>query len=806
MRSVLILGFVLFLFAFGLSPAPVQAQTGQIAGTVVDGELQEPLPGVNVVVVGTSLGASTNVNGEFEISNVPPGTYSVRASFVGFTAQEVTDVVVTEGETTVVDFVLQPGIALDEIVVVGYGELRRRDVTGSVASVSGERIAEVPTPSVEQAMQGRIPGVQVTPSSGEPGQGAVVRIRGIGTLNDASPLYVVDGMLVDDIQFLNPNDIESIEVLKDASATAIYGSRGANGVIIVTTREGVADQPTRISFNAFVGSQSVMNPIEMANAREYAILANELAQNEGFDLPFDDPDQLGEGTDWQDEVFEPALIQSYQLSASGGTQRMTYYLSGNYVDQAGIIPKSDFRRAILRLNNTYDLTGWLQFGHNLNFAYTEGRQAPNVYRALYVADPTIPPRDAEGNFSDASVRSSGGNPAATVFYTRNRENGYRLIGNAYAEADFLSNFTFRSSFGIDYDRSSFRRFLPVYFVSPVQQNEVSNLRLERTEETSWLWENTLSYDYLSRDGVHNINAVAGITAQAFYSELLGGERSNLVGEGRNLWYFDAGDAEGQSNFNTAFDWRMLSYLARVNYSLLDRYLLTASFRIDGSSRFGRENRFGYFPSLAVGWNVAEESFLRDNPVISLAKLRLSWGKIGNDKIGAYPGIPIVTGNLNAVFGEEQTLQFGALPIELANPEVRWEETRQTNVGLDLSLYDDALTATFEYYRRTTDGILVRVPIPDYVGASQEPFVNAAEVLNSGVEASVRWNHTIGGLDFELGLNGSTINNEVKALGGGREEILGGGLGNEITVTTRTVPGLPIGYFWGYETAGVYQNA
>lgn len=805
MRRIPLFAALLLVFTPGLVTDAAQAQTGQITGTVIDAETQEPLPGVNVVLVGTTVGSSTDLDGHYEITGIEPGTYTVRASFVGYTAQEEADVAVTADQTTTVDFTLEPGVALEEVVVVGYGEQRRRDVTGSVSSVSGEEITEVPTPSVEQALQGRIPGVQVTPSSGEPGEGAVVRIRGIGTLNDASPLYVVDGMLVDDIQFLNPNDIESIEVLKDASATAIYGSRGANGVIIVSTKEGAIDQPTRISFNAYVGSQRVMDPIDVVSAREYAMLANELAQNEGFEQPFENPNELGEGTDWQDVIFEPALIQNYQLSASGGTERVTYYLSGNYVGQAGIIPKSDFRRLTVRLNNDYDLVDWVQFGHNLNFAYTEGQQAPNVYRALYVADPTVPPREQDGDFANASVRSSGGNPAAAVHFTRNDENGYRLIGNVFAEADFLTNFTFRSSFGIDYDRGSFRRFLPVYFVSPVQQNETSNLRLERSEETSWLWENTINFDYLTPDGDHSVSAVAGVTAQSFYSELLGGERTNIVGEGDNLWYFDAGDAEGQSNFNTAFEWRMLSYLGRVNYSFLDRYLLTASIRADGSSRFGEENRFGYFPSVAVGWNVAEEAFLRESPVISLLKLRLSWGRIGNDKIGAYPGIPVVTGNLNAVFGEDQSLAFGALPIELANPGVQWEETAQTNVGLDVSLFDDAVTATFDYYRRLTDGILVRVPIPNYVGASQEPFVNAAEVLNTGLEASIRWNHRIGDLQFELGLNGSTINNEVESLGGGREEILGGGLGNEITVTTRTVPGQPIGYFWGYETAGVYQT-
>ncbi len=800
---------VFMLVLMPLSTA--MAQTGRITGTVTDAETNETLPGVNIILAGTAQGAATDFDGNYEITDVSPGTYTVRASFVGFETQEQSGVTVSAGETVNVDFTLSPGIALQEVVVVGYGEQRRRDLTGSVASVSGESIAEISTPSVAQAMQGKVAGVQVTPSSAEPGSGAVIRVRGVGTLNDASPLYVVDGMLLDDINFLNPNDIQSMEVLKDASATAIYGSRGANGVIIVTTKKGNAGERPRFSFNVYAGTQSVQNPIDLASPQEYAMLANELAQNEGFALPFPDPNSVATGTDWQDEIFEPAPIQSYQVSAAGGAERINYYVSGNFISQAGVIPKSDFRRFTLRLNNDYILSEAVQFGHNINFSYVDGQQSPNVYRSLYAADPTVLPRNAEGDFSNASVRANSGNPAAAVFYTRNEENGGRLAGNAFADIDFLEDFTFRSSFGVDIDRSGLRRFVPVYFVSPTQQNQISNLRVERRGTTSWLWENTVNYDYVAER--HRLSVLAGITAQSFYSETLGGERVNLLGESENLWYLNAGDSEGQINFDNAFDWKMLSYLFRTNYSLLDRYLFTASLRIDGSSRFGPENRYGYFPSAAVGWNVAEESFLRNNDLFSALKFRASWGVIGNDKIGAYPATARVTipgerdsGKLNAVFGDQQIIYFGASPLGLANPEVRWEETRQTNVGVDMAFRRDLLRATFDYYRRLTDGILVQVPIPAYVGATSQPFVNAAEVLNTGVEGTLTWSSRIGSLDFELGVNASTLHNEVKSLGGGREEILGGGLGNEISFTQRTVPGKPIGYFWGYETAGVYQTA
>jgi TonB-linked SusC/RagA family outer membrane protein len=707
------------------------------------------------------------------------------------------------GRSTVDAVLQQEALSLEGLVVVGYGTQRRRDVTGSVATVQGEQIDKQTTPSVAQALQGQVAGVQVTPASGAPGSQAVVRIRGIGTLNNASPLYVVDGMLLDDISFLSPNDIQSVEVLKDASATAIYGSRGANGVIIVTTKQGRVGQPTRFALDAYAGVQTVQHPIDLVNAQQYAMLANELAANLGQTPYFPDPNAVGPGTDWQEEIFEPAPIQNYQLAASGGGDKVSYYVSGNYLRQQGVIPRSDYNRFTLRLNNDYRLTDQLRLGHNFSFAYVDDQRPPGVLGALYRADPTVAPRDENGNFNDANVRSSAGNPAAAIFYTHNTEQAGRLVGNVFAEADFLRDFTFRTSFGLDYDRSEFRAFTPVFFVSPTQQNPQSNLTVETPVNSSWLWENTLNYN---RTGdTYRLDLLGGITAQSFYHELLGGTRQNIAGVDPSLWYLNAGNAEGQTNYNSAENWKMLSYLFRTNYSLLDRYLLTASLRVDGSSRFGSENRYGWFPSFALGWNLAEESFLSDQDAISALKLRASWGQTGNDKIGAYPGIPVVAGNLSAVFGPSESLVYGASPIALANPNVKWERTTQTDIGADFGLWQERLTGTLDYYRRLTDGILVQVPIPAYVGVASQPFVNAAEVLNSGFEASLNWSQPLGGASLQLGLNGATVNNEVQSLGGGKEEILSGGLGNEVGVTTRTAVGHPIGAFWGFETAGVFQN-
>lgn len=799
-RAFWLFAFALLLPCFLATSA--QAQTGAVAGTVVDEE-GNTLPGANISIPGTQRGTTTDGEGRYVLDNLDPQTYTLRASFVGYLSQDQ-EVTVEAADTTRVDFTLSPDVAkLDELVVVGYGEQERQDLTGAISSVSGSEVSKVTTGSVEQALQGQVSGVQVKPTSGEPGAGAQIRIRGVGTLNNASPLYVVDGMLTNDISFLNSQDIESIEVLKDASATAIYGSRGANGVIIVTTKKGQRGEGTTFNANVYHGRQEIMDPVGLTNAQQYATLANELRENQGQPPAFENPNQFGDGTDWQEEVYRTAPIQNVQLSARGGTEDITYSFSGNYLREDGIMEKSDYRRASFRTNNTYQLTESFELGHNLAFTYRTGTDAPGVVGAAYRADPTISPRSEGGAFNDAGIRSSAGNPAATIFYHRNTYSGLRFVGNLYGEYSFLDHFTFKSSAGFDLDEEETRNFNPEFAVSSAQRNERSSLSVTTSETDSWLWENTVSYD--QSFGEHSVDAVAGITAQESLNETLGGSRVNILGEDENLWYLSAGQEEGQTNSNTASDWSMLSGLFRTNYAYRGRYLLTVSMRADGSSRFGEDNRYGYFPSIGTGWRISDESFMEDVELISNLKLRASWGKIGNDKISAYPSVASVTSNQNAVFGQPERLEFGATLGELANPQIKWEETTQTDVGLNIGFFDDQLSAEVDYYTRTTSGILIRVPIPQYVGVNTQPFVNAAEVANSGIDAQINWAQDLGDFSYQIGLNGSTTNNEIQSLGEGKEEILGGGLVNEISFTTRTVPGHSIGAFYGYKVNGVYQT-
>ncbi|MEJ2677856.1 MAG: TonB-dependent receptor [Gemmatimonadota bacterium] len=792
-------GFLILGGAFLFLATPVAAQQ-RVTGTVKAADTGKPLPGSQVAVKGTSIGTLTAGDGAYQIT-APSAQDTLVFTFIGYQRQEVP----INGRSVVDVSMPQQVLALQQIVVVGYGTQRRRDVTGAVSTVQGNQIQQTPTPSVSQTLQGKVAGVQVTPASGEPGSQAIIRIRGVGTLNNASPLYVVDGMMVDNISYLNPQNVQSVEVLKDASATAIYGSRGANGVIIITTKKGSPSKHTQWAAQAYVGTQKVLHEISLANAQQYATLANELAANTGVPPYFANPSSVGPGTNWQDAVFQSAPIQNYEVTASGGSDRVTYYLSGNFQRQAGVIPRSTYGRTTLRMNNDYQLSPSIEVGHNIAFTNTSYHNPPNVVSTIYHADPTVPVYDSTGVFANANINgASAGNPVAAIHYTNNTGDRNQLVGNLYGDATFLTNFDFRSNFGLSYERQDFRGFVPVYTVSPTQQNPTSQVNVNMLRTNSWLWENTLTYNYDT--GQNHLKVLGGITAQSFYTDLLGGGRTNVAGSSKNLWYLNAGAATGQTNSESASNWKMLSYLFRANYTYHDKYMFTGSLRIDGSSRFGANNRYGYFPSLAVGWDLAQEPFMQDMKSISAFKLRASWGRTGNDKIGAYPAVATIAGNLNAVFGEPQALQYGAAPINLANPDVKWEQTTQTDVGLDMAFLQGRIEATVDYYNRLTDGILVQVPIPLYVGANSDPTVNAAKVLNDGLEGTVNWTQEVGDVKLQIGVNASTLRNKVKALGQGQDQILAGGLPNEVAFTTRTVPGHPVGEFWGYKVIGVIQDS
>lgn len=769
----------------------------QVTGIVKDATNAEALIGASVLVKGTTTGAVTDVDGNFTL-NVKSGSETLVISYTGYQSKEIN----INQQHTLDITLIQDSKVLSDVVVVGYGTVKKSDLTGAVGSVKSKELSQIPTSSVEQALQGRVAGVQVTPISGEPGAGAILRIRGVGTLNNASPIYVVDGIILDDIRGFNMNDIESIEVLKDASATAIYGSRGANGVVMITTKKGSTDGKVNMSFSSYYGVQNVIRKIDMLNASEFAQMYNEQAGNTKV---FPNPSALGEGTDWQDVIFQTAPMKNLQVSATGGSAKSTFNIGAGYFKQNGIIIGSDYEQMNLRFNAAYNLNKALKVGHNLNLARTTSNNSPDVVLGAYRMPPVFAPRDSTGKYSDPTFFGAAiGNPAATLDLVKSVSKGTRVVGDIYGELKLLKNFTFRSSLGADLQTGQNRLYEPTYKVSSSQVRLLDYISNGTGKSQYWQWENTLSYNR-EWNKKHRIAAVVGYTAQEYYSEFLYGSRQNLIGNSDELLYIDAGDKATAVNAGGGGSWAMLSYLGRINYSLLDRYLLTVSMRRDGSSRFADGHRYGNFPSVAMGWNIANEPGVRDLNIFDRFKLRASWGIVGNEKTSNYPSAVIVNGGNYAVFGIPEKLVPAATVTALVNKNITWEQTEQVDLGLEFGFLNNRLTGEVDYFNRRTEGILLDVPLPAFLGSTSNPIANAAEVRNRGWDFNLGWRDGAA-LKYNINVNASHINNKVLSLGQGKESIFAGDVGEGGKLATRTIIGSGIGDFYGYKVVGVFQNA
>lgn len=780
-QALLFLLFTSFIF--------VHAQTADIRGTVTSGEDQLPLLGTSIVIKGTTTGTIADLNGHFSIA--AEANNILVFSFVGFQ-----DLEIQVGDQTKIDVVLQPSrIGLDEIVVIGYGTVKKSDLTGSVSSVKGDELMKIPSFTPEQALQGKVSGVRVTSNSGAPGSAPTVRIRGVGTFGNPDPIFVVDGVILDDITFLSAADIASMEVLKDASSTAMYGSRGANGVIIITTKSGKRDGKPEVSISAGIDYQTIQKYIDVLNAREFAQTVNKIMPG-----TFNNLDAL-ENTDWQQEVYRDfAPIRNMQASISGGGEKTRYYSAISYFNQEGVVPKSNYERLSLKINNEYMASSFIRFGHNLTFSLSNQQDAPNIVASTLRAWPTDPARDDSGALYG---NRGNGNPLGSIEYADNNRNGIRSVGNFYGDVSFLQYFTFRSSFGIDLEYADSYNFSPVYFITPQQQNDETRLSKNRSSRENWLWENTLSFNIDKGD--HSIDAVAGYTSQKFSSEYLSAQGRNLLRE--DILYL-SNDLTDILIGNGASLKTMVSYLFRANYVLQDRYLFTATFRRDGSSVFGGENRWGNFPSLAAGWRISQEDFFEVSGISNL-KIRGSWGIVGNDKVDANERYTLIQNEVGAVFGTSEVLYPGSTYGTSGNPLVRWEEAMQTNVGIELGLLNNKLVFEVDYYNKITKDILMDLPLPAHFGNGSFTYVsfNAADVLNRGFEFDLSWREMRGDFQYEISAVASTVHNEVLKLGEqtGADNFLPlGNLGNGQNVK-RVAVGQPIGYFYGYQVDGVFQN-
>lgn len=764
-----------------------------ITGTITSEENGESLPGVTILVKGTGDGTISSVDGEFSIAAAPNDTLVF--SSVGFETQQV-----LVGNQTVINIILAPDLeVLKEVVVIGYGGVRKRDLTGSVATVTSEQLQTVPALNAIDALQGQVAGLQITNDSGAPGAAPVVRIRGVGTTGNTSPLYVVDGVLLNDITWLNSFDIESINVLKDASATAIYGNRGANGVIIIETKGGDnRNGGSTIGFNSYYGVQIQQNTIDLLNAQEYAEVRNVIAPG-----TFNNID--GSGTDWQDLIFESAPIQSHNVSISGSGKQNDYYFSLGYFGQDGVIPESRYQRVTLKVNESYRVKKYLTVGTNLTIsAFWQDNTRTDAPFNAYRANPIVEPFDAEGNFNP--VEDVGNILADLAFTTDNQTSGVRTIGNVFMEGKFLKHFTAKSSLGVESLREINEVFVPEFFVSQEQQNAATNFFENRFERTAWVWENTINYD--REFGPHRLNAVAGYTMQQVRNEQLSLGADSLFRSERDFRFFDQTNINSEQVTNGVRDFgdyfNQISYLARVNLSLFDRYLVTATYRRDGSSKFLQDNQYGNFYAFAGGWNLSNEAFLTLPKWVSNLKLRGSWGVVGNDKINYLGAYSVVDNNVNAVFGSDEQLNFGQTDGALGNENLQWEEVRQSNIGFEFGLFDYKLTGEIDYYLRKTTNTLIGLRPPAFSGNTADVIVNAGEFENKGIELSLSWLEKLGPVDFSVGANLTTINNETLQVSGveNANEIFGFAGGQTVS---RTAEGLPIGAFFGYDVIGVYQT-
>jgi TonB-linked SusC/RagA family outer membrane protein len=792
------------LFIIGITSFSV-GQVRTITGTISASDTKESLPGATIQIKGTTSGTTTNIDGKYSIQ-LPPGPAVLVFSFMGYTSQEI-----EVKEQTVIDVVLQPTqLALSEVVVIGYGTVKKSDLTGSVSSIKSEDITKITALNPVQSLQGQVTGVQVTSTSGQPGANPTVLIRGIGSFSGTNPIYVVDGVILDDISFINSQDIKSMEVLKDASATAIYGSRGANGVILITTKSGqIGQEKTTFSFTGEVGIQRLAKKIDLLNGTEFATISNEIVPGSYNNV------NLVPNTDWQDLIFHTAPLYNFQLSASGSTKATQYYASVGYYGQEGIIDKSYYNRITIQLNNTYNLSQYVKLGNNITITPFKEQIAPDVTYSAYRAMPVAVPYNPDGSFAEVQYV---GNPLADLAYSNNYNKGIKAVGNLFLQVNFLKMFTFKTSYGIDAGYFKAESFTPAYYVSPQQENLHSLLFKGTSDNLTWLWENTLTFD---KDfGKHSINAVGGYTMQNTSSEGTSLTGQNIIRDGSSFWYilpsYVYDPSQGINNISMITNgvdpnqyYSMISYLVRANYVYDNRYIITATFRRDGSSKFAKGNQYSNFPSFAVGWNMSNEKFMKPLKFLTKLKLRASWGQIGNDKIDYSSRYSLVDSKIITIFGINNDIFPGATYDLTGNPNLKWEVTTQADAGLELGFLNDRLTGEFDYYHKVTNDILVPLSTPGYLGNGTGALIlfNAGSMLNTGFEFKMDWRDQVGKFKYGVGLLGSTIHNEVVSIGGSSgvdSVLLGGYLANGIPVT-QSKKGLPIGAFYGYKTNGLFQT-
>lgn len=784
------------------------AQAQDLVTGIIKDESGQTIPGATIILKGTSKYASTDIDGKFSLAAPKELPFSIHVNITGYQQQ---DVDIYELSTEPVEISLKTANALDEVVVIGYGSQKKGDVTGSVSSVPQLALKQ-PISSFDRALQGAAAGVQVTQVSGQPGAAVSIRIRGGNSITGGNePLYVIDGFPVynnngdanagvtagpsiNALASLNPSDIESIEVLKDASATAIYGSRGANGVVMITTKKGKAGQNT-FTYDAYYGSQTVLKRVDvLTSAKDWALLKNDARINSGKAAYYTDDQisKLGQGTDWQGEAFRSAPIQNHQLSLTGGDDRTRYAISGNYFKQDGILKNTNFERYSGRVNLERDFSSKFRVGVNLTASKISAQVAnAGIVNALLAMPPTVNVRDANGKYTyQSEFETPLGNPIATLEKEINTTTTYRFLGNAYGEYTFLEGLVAKVSFGTDVINNKQNRYVPSDIYQGANSNPTGKGSVGTKFASTWLNENTLSYSK-TFSNKHSLNAVAGYTQQAFQAESAIAGSEAFVSDQLTYNDLSSGSVYSQpSSGSTA--WALNSYLGRINYSIDQKYIFTISGRADGSSRFGKANKWGYFPSAAFAWNISRESFISAVPSISNLKLRLSAGITGNQEIGQF--LSLATLNSTTYFFGGQTY-IGFAPNRIANPDLGWETTAQYDGGIDLSLFKNKINFVFDAYYKKTTNLLLNVPIP-YTTGQSTALQNYGSVENKGIELGINTTNFSGPFSWNTNFVFSINRNKVLTLGDGANYIISGANIAQV--------GQALGSFYGYQSNGLFQ--
>ncbi len=821
-----ILFYFLILFAGIAIPVSLQGQT--LRGVVTDQQTGETLPGANIIVEGTNQGTMTDANGEYSLG-LPAGSHEISFRYISYATQTIT-ITIQEGETLTRDVGLDPDVrTFEEIVVVGYGSQKKKVVTGAIASIDAEQISSTPVLRIEQALQGRTAGVMITNLSGQPGEAPTVRIRGAGTTGDSEPLYIVDGMAVGGIDYLNPGDIESIDVLKDAASAAIYGARAANGVVLITTKSGT-EGAMNVTYSGYQGIQNAVRTIEMLNAEQYRSLMNEGARNAGLSEPFDLNEVPQHNTNWQDALFQTnAPMANHEVAVNGGNEKSTYASSISYFSQQGIIggDKSHFERITGRLNTRHEVTSFFRFGNNL--AYTQisrrgidSNQAFNsVYNSALNLDPLTPLYEqdeailAQEPYATEPVLSNDAgqiygisnyvgaeivNPLALMEIQTGKTRVDKVVGNVFGEVEVIEGLIYNSSLGVDLAYVLNDSYRPFFYLNSAQNNtDQTSVNKVIDRYFTWQWENTLSYTRQFDD--HNFSALVGTTARKADFENLSGFNADVPINDPDHVYLDMATDTAWTAYGGANQATLFSTFGRILYDYQSRYSLNATIRRDGSSRFGANYKYGIFPSLGLSWVISEEGFFPDLGAINIVKLRASWGVNGNQNIGNYQFISTMDKSRGYIFGSGRA--FGASPSYIENADLRWEESEQIDIALDFGAFDNRLTTTIDFYEKTTKGLLERVRIPAHVG-NDPPLANVGSVRNRGVEMSVNWRNYTPTFKYSFGVNAAYNENEMTHIGN-EEGVLPGATWAVAGMVTRAEVGLPIGYFWGYQTDGIFQN-